>query len=119
ILLRDVVDGAAGAGRGFGHEASLPHGRVMAAHPCAATCARTGVTGDTFDATNATATPSPPKVGTPAPRRRDAARMPRNRGPMKTTELPQRDEVLERAVRELSRRTRFPIAFGGLVDGDV
>lgn len=38
---------------------------------------------------------------------------------MKTTELPQRDEVLERAVRELSRRTRFPIAFGGLVDGDV
>lgn len=38
---------------------------------------------------------------------------------MKTETPPPRDELLDRAVREMARRTRFPIAFGGFIDHDI
>lgn len=38
---------------------------------------------------------------------------------MKTETSPYRDELLDRAVREMARRTRFPIAFGGFVHHDI
>ncbi|OCG72799.1 LuxR C-terminal-related transcriptional regulator [Microbacterium sediminis] len=38
---------------------------------------------------------------------------------MKTETPSPRDELLDRAVRELARRTRFPIAFGGFIDHDI